>query len=905
MPQPSSPHIATVATVPDGLFWAKLHPRESPSTYHPLLAHSADVAAVMHRLLRPDSVLADRLAHSAGLDTLPFETISRLVYMAGLHDLGKVNHSFQDQWKSRPNRSRGHVRVVLQSLAYRPLGQVLHDVLVPLRLPPDDGFEMLLTTICHHGRPWQSSQNPVIPIWQDTATRKPISEIMRLARHAAVWSGIELDGAGDSSPITPTFLHLYAGILTLADWIGSTQSAFPPSPLANDDPNAYWVEAQQQADRACAIIGLTPRTVVTSLAGLPLLEHIFPNVLGAARPDHLADARATPLQLRIADMHLPEPGSVVLVESETGSGKTEAALAFYSRLRTAGRVGGLTFCLPTRATATAMRTRVATAIEAMYDPDVLPTFALAMGGDQARSEIVGGDAGSRHLMADEPDTYPDPTERDLVRWSSDSAKKFFAAEIVVGTLDQLLLGGLAVKHAHLRLAAFSRHLLVIDELHSYDRYMAEVLQHLLDMHRAIGGTSLLMSATLSDRERLRFGGLVLGNDDEQSSFDEAVSRPYPVIAVSTLPGTPWTDIPLAPANGPPKPPLHWALCREAAGMEQALRAAQTGARVCILRNTVKGARSTIQALLETEMNRDLLWRPEGSLHTPCYHSRYTLPDRMALDAAVLESYGRGPAGGAGHILVATQVAEQSLDVDFDIMITDLCPIDVLLQRMGRVWRHRERDSLRPAHVREVQTWIIEPDGGFEPLASKRFGGPNGWGTVYCHLGFLELTRRTISDHRSVEVPRDNRALIESVYHASRLDELRQESDVWEDHFQKQEGETLSHELTAKGVVIRFADAYSANADRFDRDIAGPIRTRLGDDRVRVLLPSPLKGFYSSAQTAAAADVPWRELNKVNIPAEALEAPRAAGGIADSRGTSYDFNGFSFRYGPQGWEWIPD
>ncbi len=898
----SSEHPGIAPVVPSGRFWAKLHPRVNPTNYHPLFAHSADVAAVLQRLLQPDSVLAARLARSMGLNELPDAVAARLVYLAALHDLGKVNHSFQDQWRARAAPSRGHVRVVLESRDVRALRETLRDVLRPLRLPTADSSELLRTVICHHGRPWDCPTSPSDAIWTDVRFgRDPLAEIRRLAALGREWSGLGEAAEGEVPPLTPGFLHLFAGILTLADWVGSTQIAFPLDPAADDEPGAYWRRAQEQAFRACASIGLTPRTAVAQLSGVPLLERIFPGVFGAERPAHLTDVTPTPLQRHVAEMELPAAGSRVLIESETGSGKTEAALALYARLRAAGQVSGLVFALPTRATASAMHERVARAVAAMYEPGAQPTLALAMGGDQAHAALAEGDESARRLAADEPDTYPDPAERELARWSSGSAKKFFAAEIVIGTIDQLLLGVLAVNHAHLRLAAFSRHLLVVDELHSYDRYMAEALRQLLEVNSANGGVALLMSATLSDRERLRFGGLVASDDDEQSALEIAVGRHYPVVSVCARPGTPWIDTELEQASGAPKPPLGWRLCVEEEGLRQAVRAARAGARVCVLRNTVNDARATVQQLLNDHDACDVLWRPEGSEHVPAYHSRYTIADRRVLDAGVLAAFGRGRAAAESCILVATQVAEQSLDVDFDLMVTDLCPMDVLLQRLGRVWRHRERDASRPDACREVQVWVMEPAGGLEPLLGNPRNGKHGWGTVYRHLGFLELTRREIHERLTATVPADNRQLIEAVYHEEHLSQLRASSAEWEKHFTDEEGEVVSHEMTAKGVVIRFADGYIANADRFRRD-TGRIRTRLGDDRVRVALPAPLAGFYDRVASTEAVDLPWERLQKAGVPAVALVDPRAArGGFAEGA-FHFELAGFAFRYSPQGWEW---
>lgn len=901
MMTPSIPpfeHGTLVSAIPEEHFWAKLS--RDRVRYHPLLAHSADVAAVLARLLRPDSVLRARLARALGLEHLSESMVAMLVYLAALHDLGKANNGFQSERYERSGNSPGHVRIVLKSLSYRELQTVWRDLLTPLGGKPAQGHEFLQTAICHHGRPWdQRADTPNDLLWQrdKRSMREPLTEIRRLGELARVWSGVSSTSAGDPLSFTPTFLHLFAGVLTLADWVGSTEVAFPFAPEAGADPHGYWREAQILAARACASIGLTPRTTVVSMQGVPLLQHIFPSVFGAEQSAGRTPAQPTPLQRRVAEMDLPPAGSRLLVESETGSGKTEAALALFARLRAAERVGGLIFALPTRSTASAMHERVTAALAAMYEPGERPTVALAMGGEQAHAEVTGGAGESRALLAADPLTYPD--EPELVRWSSGSTKKFFAAEIVIGTLDQVLLSGLTVKHAHLRLAALSRHLLVVDELHSYDLYMAEVLQRVLDVHSSVGGMALLMSATLSDRERQRFGGL-LSLDDEQAPLAEAIARPYPVVSVCERPGELWVDEQLAVNAGVPKPPLGWQLCDEDMGLTHAVTAARAGARVCVLRNTVGGARATVDRL-RNEGADDVLWRPDRSEYTPAYHSRYTLPDRKTLDRAVLASYGRGCSSGNTRILVATQVAEQSLDVDFDVLVTDLCPIDVLLQRLGRVWRHRERDALRPNACSAVQAWVIEPTAGFEPLLQRKYGGPNGWGTVYEHLGLLELTRRAVRGTPKIAVPRDNRSLVESVYHTQKQGVLRSEGDAWEHHFEAKEGASIGQQIIASQATISFGETYIENGSRFNHDLTGAVRTRLGDDRVRVLLPAPLMGFYSTDSTHS-VDLRVEDLMRAGLQNNDLKEPRAASEESDGKLVRFSLKGFEFAYGPQGWTW---
>lgn len=920
-------------------FWAKLARPNEPPGYHPLVAHSADVAAVLRRLLQPDSIIAKRLARARDSNCLSPELVARLVFVAAVHDLGKVNHSFQDQWHHPSKRSMGHVKVVLESLkAQRPaLADEWKTLLQALgSWKAREAHALLCTAICHHGRPWNPPASAHYDIWLPRADRDPLAKLRELITLARRWTSIDGAAAASLPVLSPLFLHVFAGALTLADWIGSTRAAFPFEPWADDDPDRYWELAIERAERACTTIGLTPRTRIVScggvpLTGIPLLETIFPSIF-ADRSDGRIPPAPTPLQAYVASMELPPPGSRVLIESETGSGKTEAALALYARLRAAGHVGGLVFALPTRATATSMFKRVATAVGAMYEIGDRPTLALAMGGEQARVEVAEGASDGGKILEQEPVTYPDAGDRELVHWSSSSSKKFFAAEIVVGTIDQLLLGVLLTKHAHLRLAAFSRHLLVIDELHSYDRYVAQVLCGVLDVHSSTGSIALLMSATLSDRDRLLYGGSVQDDADDQSPFSEAVARSYPLVSVRARLGEDWVETnpgssfdewqmahggylsgESAPSQPEPrgsiaisrKPPLRWRACDDDAGLLVAIDGARAGARVCILRNTVKGARETIGRLRESLGDAEadaFLWCPNGAGYTPAYHSRYILPDRKMMDESVTGAYGRNRTAGDGRILVATQVVEQSLDVDFDILVTDLCPVDVLLQRMGRVWRHRERDPSRPAACRELPVWVIEPSSGLEKFLGRRYGGENGWGSVYRHLGFLELTRKAIHGRAEVAVPGDNRVLIESVYHVDPLTELRGTSEAWEKHFEDQEGDTINREYTAKGSMVDFRESYIENATRFNRDLAGPVRTRIGDDRVRVLLPAPLRGIYDPTQSVNSVDLPWERLAKADVPKETLTEPHATFVDASDVSRGYELGSFRFWYGPQGWEW---
>ena len=873
-------------SVPPQRFWAKV---DAEGDWHPLIAHCADVAAVLERLLSPDSLLSSRLASAAGRSELDEPVRSALVYLAALHDIGKANHGFQSK-AGRPEEvgrwpRAGHVKVLLESLGFRPLRQLLGELLDPVSGDAAAAQELLLATISHHGRPWADVPRNVLldGLWQGSDSRDPLAEIRRIGACAARWSGLSSHEANVQLPRNPEFTHVYAGLLTLADWIGSTRAAYPFSPEADDDPDTYWDTARRLADAACLRIGTIPSARCDVAPGAGLLEQLFPQVFPRFEP--------TPLQRHVANMELPPQGSRLLIESDTGSGKTEAVLSLYARLRAENRVAGLVFALPTRATATAMIRRVRAATERLYPPGEAPSIALAVGGEQPRIFA------EEQLLRELPLLFPDPEDRELRRWASSSGKKFFAAEIVVGTVDQVLLGGLPVKHAHLRLAALTRHLLVVDELHSYDRYMGEVLARVLSLHSHVGGLSAFMSATLSEIERRRYA---FQPHQDFPSMEVAIARPYPVLSVCEPDGLDWDDVDFQAGKTPPvRKRISWELCRDDQLIDTALAAARGGARVCILHNTVQRARETCRALAAMPDGRRLLWRAPGGRQTPPYHSRYIHSDRVALDTKVLADFGRDGESDRGTILVATQVVEQSLDVDFDFFITDLAPVDALLQRLGRLHRHPER--VRPGEFLGARAWIVAPEAGFgDVVRAGRRKAPAGWGTVYPDLADLELTSRLIGREHTIEIPRDNRALIESVYHPTSREALSAEDPGWARYIEKADSLQLGNEVYGRQLALQLRTAtYSGCARQFDlaAEAEAAVRTRLGDDSVRLELPGKVFPIYGDRPTS-----------HVDLPVWVLP-PRETDGETAIEDWSQGEEGTAFRvgewevwYDPTGWNW---
>lgn len=884
-------------------FWAKLAPDRRG--WHPLIAHSADVGAVMQVLLEPGARFRRILARAGGLEDLSDGHVAQLVYLALLHDLGKVNHGFQDKGTEPPARRwprTGHVKVVVESLTAPELRSWIATALLPLRAGDADLGELLLTAVCHHGRPWRPSgvtaPSGVRELWRPHPDhgRDPLAALRRLQRFAMWASQVTRDDA-HVLPWRPLLSHELAGTLTLADWVGSSAEWFPFDPQADEDPHAYWLRARDNATRALRDVGLIEAPVVVSGEDASLLEKLFPGTFPANTP--------TPLQQAVVNMPLPEPGSRIVIESETGSGKTEAALTLYARLRAAGLADGLVFALPTRATARAMFDRVSRAVGNLY-PDGRPVVALASRGT-AGDAMTEGDIPEWNPNQIQEDDR-DPAER-RIPWATEHHKRFFAAEVVVGTVDQVLLAGLPVRHAHLRLSLLSRHLIVIDEVHSYDRYMASILRNLMDPLAQAGATVALLSATVSDQLKEEYAhGRV-----EVRSLEAAMAVPYPLLSVSSPSDGGWRETSVAGYSRAAKH-LEWRTCNEPEALWAAVDAARSGASVLLLVNTVRDARRLVGDLAESDTT-DLVWRPPTAEAGVAYHSRYTTPDRNVLDAAIQDRFGRPHAHGqgVGSILVATQVAEQSLDIDFDLLVSFIAPIDVLLQRVGRLHRHPEK--ARVAAFARACALVVVPDGAEQAAPDIWKGGrPHGWGegSVYENLEDLEMTRRVIVDRPAIAIPRDNRALIELVYHSEKREALSCEP-AWADVVSRGEGRGFAHRMHARDVALPFHESYVSVASVQAFGLERTVRTRLGDDSVEFVLESPVPCWYARAEAADRVHVPLRVLlgRRQHRPEESahdgglgeMDLRKPLPLVAESPHPSYQLpNGALITYTALGWDW---
>ncbi|MGD9944237.1 MAG: CRISPR-associated helicase Cas3', partial [Burkholderiaceae bacterium] len=652
-------------------YWGKARSAdEAGERYHLLPFHCLDVAACGRELLRLPQFSLDCLANDVGW---PRDRIEALfTFFLALHDLGKFSRSFQGL---APNLSDALVPAHggLHGPRHDTLGwllwsRILAPALTDTDLPdPQSGFwaVWIKAVVGHHGHPpKETPDGGTLPFDADryflpddsAAATAFCRELQALLMPSDL-----VRPSRERTAALKCHAWRLAGLAVLADWLGSNQAFFPyrTEPMALD---AYWQEyALPQAQQALEVSGLRAQ---------PLRE--WP------RPAELFDyiAELTPLQRYAAEVPLLPGPQLFLLEDVTGAGKTEAALILAQRLMQCGQATGLYFALPSMATANQMYQRVGRVYRLLYSEDACPSLILAHGARQLvdgfRDSILhpGEQRSDQNYSSDEASATA-----QCNAWLADSRKKALLAEVGVGTLDQALLAVLPARHQSLRLLGLARKVLLIDEVHAYDRYMMTLLTALLTAHARQGGSVIVLSATLPLATRdqlLRAWRHGLGHDDDQVLDD----RRYPL--------TVQAGAALCVEACPTRPQLRRRvsvrqLHSEDEALAVVLAQARAGRCVCWIRNTVEDARRAWKALKEH--------LPAGDVDL--FHSRFAMGDRLTIEDRVLARFGKHSTADQrrGKVLIGTQVLEQSLDFCVDAMISDLAPMDLLIQRIGRLQRH--------------------------------------------------------------------------------------------------------------------------------------------------------------------------------------------------------------------------
>jgi CRISPR-associated endonuclease/helicase Cas3 len=844
-------------------YWGKARSDdESAQRYHLLAFHSLDVAACGEQLLRLPNFSLAALAADLGW---PLAEVQRwFVFFLALHDVGKFARAFQgivtdlslDLVKKNSSKPYQQRHDTLGWLFWRDRGA--DRVLGPLRQEEDFWDDWMRTASGHHGKPSRETasggnrsleaEDFFLPEDFDAALCF-VDEMKELfpVRNLPVLSA-------EDSKILKRYSWKLAGLAVLADWLGSDSEIFhyreEPLPIRD-----YWEQfAKSQAESAVCAAGLRASAVRRWGEGVDAFAELFGE-----------EKIATPLQEYAATVEISAEPQLFLLEDVTGAGKTEAALLLAHRLMVAGFAQGIYFALPTMATANQMYERVGWVYRSLYESQAEPSLILSHGARQ----MVESFRQSVLKPGEQPQDFSYASDdksgsAQCSAWLADNRKKALLADVGVGTIDQALLGVLPVRHQSLRLLGLSGKVLVIDEVHSYDAYVSTLLEGLLEAQALQGSSVILLSATLSAELRAKFV-VAFQKGCGGRPVSAAPDIRYPLatqvcgrIDVRTHVCKTRAQL----ARQVQVKPLH----SEQEVFDLIAREAKAGRSICWIRNTVEDARRAYAALQPS--------LPAERLQL--FHSRYAMGDRLAIEGEVLRRFGLHSTEEVrrGQVLIATQVVEQSLDLDFDVMVSDLAPVDLVIQRAGRLQRHarsaegdlaadgvERRES--PALHLLCPEFTKEPDSNwYKRLFPKAC-------FVYPDAGQLWLTERALLDAGCIITPGEPgqsgsvRSLVESVYEK---DAGASVPDALQRATREQEGKILADRSLAGFNRLRLDAGYCDDGKNMWYE-ESQIETRLGEESRTIYLAREDDGALRPLLDAE--HFPW-EYSAVRIDVRKLD-----------------------------------
>ncbi|MEU9197883.1 CRISPR-associated helicase Cas3' [Streptomyces hundungensis] len=697
----------------------------------PLWRHLADSAAVAGLLWDAWVPRSVRALVAGVLPGGAADARLLVVWLAGVHDVGKATPAFACQVDALAERMRdvgldmaGPKRMADRRMAPHGLaGQMLLARWLEERRgwSPRSCGQFAVVVGGHHGLPPESVQ---------VKDLDDHPELLRTrGRSESVWRGVqeelleacarefEVEGrlaAWQRVKLPQPVQVVLSALVIVADWIASNAELFPYFPEA----------ASRSGDERVAAAW---RTLDLPAPWCPQEFAGSAADLFATRFDLPPGARPRPVQeaaVRLA-REILVPG-LMMVEAPMGEGKTEAALAVAEIFAARSGAEGCFFALPTMATSNGMFPRlldwlhrmpagadgVAWSVRLAHSKAALnEDFADLMGASQSVGAVdVDGEPAAVPRSAQEPFA---PAELVAHQWLS-GRKKAMLSSFVVGTIDQLLFAGLKSRHLALRHLALAGKVVVIDEAHAYDAYMSSYLDRVLAWLGEYRVPVVVLSATLPAGRRRALAEAYVGSGAVQRHEDLfaglAEAEGYPLLTAVAPGGAPVVEQPGVSGRGD-LVELEWLDdgLDELGGRLAELVAG--GGCVLVVRNTVARVQETAQALRARF--------GEGVVSVA--HARFMDPDRAVKDAELLKQFGppgreAGPDGAGGatsdrpglHIVVASQVAEQSLDIDFDLLVTDLAPVDLVLQRMGRLHRHARPE--RPGLLSSARCIVTGVDG---------------------------------------------------------------------------------------------------------------------------------------------------------------------------------------------------
>lgn len=511
---------------------------------------------------------------------------------------------------------------------------------------------------------------------------------------------------------------LLSGLLIMADWISSNEDYFP---LINIDDDIYTINQVERRENGWKnwfnVFNWIPEKQL-------YIKDAYESRFGFTPRD---------MQFKLSEAinNSNNPG-IFIIEAPMGLGKTEAALMAVEQLAEKTGSNGMFFGLPTQATSNGIFPRIISWLDNVgYDDNEKKSLRLSHGKAYLNEDFISL---AKNINIDDKNHSWITTNQ----WFS-GGKKTVLDDFVVGTVDNFLLLALKQKHLMLKHLGFSRKVVVIDEVHAYDAYMGMYLYEAIKWMGAYNIPVIILSATLpKDRRHKLIKKYIEGRYGNIKSIKEDTtwieSEAYPLIT--------YTDDNLVRQitefEKIEDKEININSVDEDDLINLLKKKLSDGGIAGIIVNTVKKSQKLAEKLYDIFADEEV----------ELLHSSFLSTDRIKKEENLLDTIGKNGKRPYRKIIIGTQVIEQSLDIDFDILFTDIAPMDLLIQRVGRLHRHENK---RPENLKKPEIYILDMNGDYEYGES-----------TYVYDEFL-LMRTQLNLPKKIYIPKDISLLVQKVY----------------------------------------------------------------------------------------------------------------------------------------------
>ena len=830
---PAPEHLSTPETAS---FWAKTGDKDSPTRGLSLVQHMLDAGSVAARLWDTWLAPGLQKRFSEHLHLSMEDTRSLVCWLAATHDMGKATPEFSGQLDARRDENLAVYRQLIEQQDFEfpedlvtpvsglrcPHSKYSQSILIHLLtnniegIPREVAETLASISGAHHGTPAEYLANSadlsnvilerLSPKWHAAWQELYTITLKRFGASSALH---QLAQHGQTIPVSVQFC--ITGFVIMSDWIASNPDFFPMGTFGSADQ-------EQRARIGWQVLGLEQRWIAAldTNPDTPAPD-LYASRFGWSNPI------LRPMQEVVVEAaRSMQSGGMMCIEAPMGQGKTEAGLIAAEFLAQATGRTGVAFATPTQATSNALFDRVTEWVEyqtnnvAQEHGGPIEPHTMFLGHSKNRFN-KSYEALSKADIFDESSTPGRENNRKTLRpgtslarhsWLS-GTKKGLLSSFVVCTIDQVLMTALQARHVMLRHLGLASKVIIIDEVHAYDAYMNQYLSSALYWLGQMNAPVILMSATLPSATR----------DDLMKSYAKGLKIGAEPNKVATPAPPSQNDLMakmkarLAGIHAAPKPeaseepildldyPVVHTLTAEDNGTPKKWKVEQPVEQTKIELKLIADSPESVLNVLEPLANdhgcaavicntvgraqemHAFLSERFGEEHVILTHSRFTATHRAEQEELLVSKLGKkahyskadGEDSSRPHrlIVVGTQVIEQSLDLDFDVMITDFAPVDLVLQRMGRLHRHDSRSSSErtPAYrmpvcyVRGVETFGSHNEAPDFPRGSKAVYEPMILLSSYVQLlphfngepiqipaGISPLVQKTYQENTSTEIP---------------------------------------------------------------------------------------------------------------------------------------------------------